>query len=527
MRNNVNYQQTGDLLAFHAVATNTDFFLKNFWKRGLHSYETGMKEPPFAYIIPAGQKDPVDTAYLVNVLLKQRIEVHRAKSPIKVKEGSFPAGSYVIRMDQPYRNLAVLLFGIQKYPDDPGVTRVYDDAGWTIGLLMDVKTVEIKDKAIFDVSLVPVTNPVKPKGEVVGKKAPRAYIINHGTINCLLTARIKLKDYKVLVAEAPFKVGKKSLDAGSMIIPVSGDSEGLHQAIQSVANELGLEVMSASKLPDVKTHELDIPRIAIYHTWYSTQDDGWVRFAFDQLNIPYEYIHKDHLRKGNLKDKYDVIVFSNCGGRSGADIVNGLDPAHRGSLAYVRSDKFKHIGTPDSCEDITGGMGIDGVGNLQKFVEEGGLLIALNNPVKVAIDYGLVRGIRIFNPGPGFHNPGSLLQGEIVSSKHPIAYGYEKEPVLYRRRTGSLLNIPEEMEKYVVVRYAKEGEVCLSGLVKGEKDIKGKAAIVDVPVGKGHIVLFTFNPFWRNMSQGNYMFVFNSILNYNDLDISLEAEEKK
>jgi hypothetical protein len=522
MRNNVNYQQTADLEAFYFVAQNKDYFLRNFWKRGLSSYEKGKNEPPYAYIIPSGQKDPLDAANLVNILLKQRVEVHQAKGPVKVKEGKFPAGTYVISMDQPYCTLAQNLLERQKYPEEEGTPRAYDDTGWTLGLHMDVKILEINDKAILDVPLVTISKPVTIKGEVIGGKAAGAYIINNTTINNLLPARQKLKDFKILAAEASFKIKKKSFNAGSMIIPILGDSAEIHQAVQTIARDFGLEVVSSKKVPNVKNHDLDIPRVAIYHTWYSAQDDGWVRFAFDDLGIPFAMIHKDHLKKGNLKDKYDVIIFSNCRGRKGADIVNGLDPEHRGPLAFVKTQEFKHLGTPDSCADITGGMGIEGVSNLQKFVEDGGLLIVLQNPVRLAVDYGLVRGIDIFRTSSKFYNPGSLLQGEVVNERHPITYGYDKKMPIYRSQSGPLLNIEEEKEKYIILRYAKEGNVCLSGIVKSKDEIKGKAAIVDVPVGKGHIVLFTFNPFWRDLSRGNYMFIFNSILNYNDLNVGLE-----
>ncbi len=132
---------------------------------------------------------------------------------------------------------------------------------------------------------------------------------------------------------------------------------------------------------------------------------------FDQLDVPYDYINKDHLRAGNLESKYDVILFSNARGESGADIVGGLDPEKWGPLGFVKSAEFKHLGTPDSSEDITGGMGIEGVANLQTFVRAGGLLVALQNPVRVAVDYGLVRGLEYYNPSREFFNPGSLLKG--------------------------------------------------------------------------------------------------------------------
>jgi hypothetical protein len=531
MRNNVNYQQTGDLSAFYFVATNGEFFLRNFWKRGLKAYEMGNNEPPYAYVIPTGQKDPVDTAYLVNILLKQRIEIHKATADISVKEGSYPAGSYVIRMDQPYRNLVVNLLGIQKYPEDG--PRSYDDTGWTLGLHMDVETVTIEDKAIFSSSLVPVTGPVKSAGTVVGGKATGAYVINHGTVNHLLTARMELKDYKALAANAAFNAEGRDFDAGSLIFPISGNDGKIHNAVKSTAEKLGIEVTATSTMPDVTTHDVEVPRVAVFHTWSSTQDDGWVRYAFDQTQVPFDMIHKDHLREGNLESKYDVIILSNARGGSGADIVGGIDPQKWGPLAFVKSDEFKHLGTPASAQDITGGMGIEGVANLQKFVEQGGLLIALHNAVRVPIDYGFVRGITIAQPQGDFYNPGSLFKGEVANAKHPVVYGFDENPTIYRSHSGPLLGVGEgsgyfraedkEKQKHIVLKFADEDDLLLSGVIKGKDNIKGKAAVVDMPMGRGHVLLFTFNPFWRDLNHGNYMFVFNAILNYNDLDVGAPA----
>jgi hypothetical protein len=513
LRNNLNYQITGTLLAKHIVASQKEFFLKNFWKRGLESFTKGKSEPPYAYIIPSGQKDPVDTAYLINVLLRQKIEVHQAGSRIKLKAAEFPAGSYIIRLDQPYGNLAQILLETQAYP--PDADPAYDDCGWTLGLNMGVDTVEVNDETIFDVPLQPVTHPVSCRGKADGVKKAKAaaYIINHGTINTLLPVRIKLKEYTVLSAEEPFKAQGRDFDAGSLIIPVSGETSNLHQAVEEAAAGAGLDVTACARVPEVPTHKLDVPRIAIFHTWASTQDDGWVRFAFDQLGIPFTSIHKDHVRQGSLRDKFDAIVFSNSRGRSGADIVFGIDPEDEGPLAYVQSDPFKHLGTPDASPDITGGMGLEGVLELKRFVEAGGQLILLQNSVRVALDFGFVRGLNYASTSSQFHNPGSLLKCEVVNETHPIAYGYDKEPAVLRRHSGPLLSVPDDMEKHVILRYAEEGDVCLSGIVKGEKDIKGKAAILDVPLGQGRVVMFTFNPFWRDTNHGVYAFVFNALLN--------------
>jgi len=523
LRNNLNYQITGNVLAEYIVASQKEFFLKNFWKRGFGSYTRGKSEPPYAYIIPSGQKDPVDTAFLIDVLQRQKIEIHRTESRIKLKDKSFPAGSFVVRLDQPYGNLARILLSTQEYP--PDAANAYDDCGWTLGLNMGVETIEIEDKEIFEVPLNPVTQRIMPMGKVEAAKKIKAYIINHGTINTLLPARIKLKDYEILSAEDAFKAGDKNFDAGSLIIPVSDASTGIHEAVKAVAAESGLTVTAVPRVPEVETHELDVPRIAVFHTWTSTQDDGWVRFAFDQLGIPFAQINKDHLRRGNLREEFDAIVFSNSRGRIGADIVFGVDPKGRESLAFIRSDEFKHLGTPDSSPDITGGMGLEGVLELKHFVEQGGLLVLLQNSVRVAVDFGFVRGLSYFSPSSKFHNPGSLLKTEVVNARHPIAYGYEKEPAVLRRHGGPLLSVPDEMEKYVILRYAKEGKVCLSGIVKNEKEISGKAAIMDIPLGSGHVVLFTFNPFWRDTNHGDYAFVFNALMNHDHLDAGFEAEK--
>lgn len=140
----------------------------------------------------------------------------------------------------------------------------------------------------------------------------------------------------------------------------------------------------------------------------------------------------------------------------------------------------------------------------------------LGNPSRVAVDFGLVRDVNVFMQSASFYNPGSLLKTEVVNEKHPIVYGYDKEVPVFRNSSSPLLTVSQEKEKNVILRYAKEGQVCLSGIVKNDGEIKGKPAIVDTPIGKGHIVFFTFNPFWRDLSHGSYMFVFNAILNYND-----------
>ena len=519
MRNNVNYQQSADISAFYFVATNKAFFLKNFWKRGKSAFDKGLVEPPYACIIPSGQKDPHDTDYLINTLLRQHIEIQRCTSSFTLNDKEYPEDSYIIRMDQPYRNLILNLLGIQEYP--PDAPRSYDDTGWTLGLHLGVETEWVENKKIRDVPAEPVTEFVKPKASFKPAPSKGAYIINHGTINCLLTARMRWKDLDVSASESSFQLDGRSFDAGSLIIKADGSK--VETSIHETAVDLGLNVFSSPRMPNIKSHKLSVPRIAIFHTWSSAQDDGWVRFAFDQLDIPFSMINKDHLRRGKLKELFDVILFSNTRGNSAADIVNGINPQHRGPLAFEADSEFKHLGTPDSSSDITGGMGLEGVQQLQRFVHEGGLLISLHNSVRVPVEYGLVRGARIYTPSLEFYNPGSLFKGEVVDDTHPVVFGYDLHPVIYRSHSGPLLILDPEMEKHVILRFADEEDICLSGIIKSVGELKGKAAVVDVPSGRGHMLLFMFNPFWRDMNHANYMFVFNAILNFDHLDGNIKT----
>jgi hypothetical protein len=161
MRNNTNYMQTGVLTALELTSKFPKVILENFYKKSFNSIESGKKDAPFGYVIPGGQKDPTRVAMLVNLLRIQGIEVGRATAEVSVKEGKFPAGSYVIKRDQPYGRLAKILLEKQNFPD--ANLRTYDDTGWTMGLMNQTEVKEIADLAILQAAVEPV-DMLKPQG---------------------------------------------------------------------------------------------------------------------------------------------------------------------------------------------------------------------------------------------------------------------------------------------------------------------------------------------------------------------------
>jgi hypothetical protein len=580
MRNNINLQQSGILFAINFVANNKDRFLNNFYLKSKRAIAKATNEGPSAWVIPGDTARPVEAADLVNLLRLRGIEVHKSTKEIAVQDQKFPADSYIVRMDQPYSRMADMLFDTQYYNvNDP---RPYDDTGWTIGAMRNVKTVRVGDKAILAAPMVMLTSDAKVTGKINGS-ATTAYVINHNADNTLATLRFRLKDVRMSAAEEAFKSGSQQFNAGSFIIKSEGNPAGLRQQLEAAVTELGLTAHAVNRVPDVKSHELSVPRIAIVHTWTNTQNEGWFRIAFDSLKIPYDYISVHKIRDtNNLREKYDVIVFPPVGGTA-QSIVNGL-PMRGDPIPWKQSEVTPNFGfSPDQSDDIRGGMEIRGVANLQRFIEEGGLFVSIGSISQIPIDYGITTGVTTQEPRQ-LQARGSIYNATFADAKSPIAYGYGDRLQIYfnqaplfqvsalpgggggggqggqeggrasgrgglsdpdviqamprqpaaeprppvrpgeegipeevRQQLGPLIP-PPHMRPRVVLRFGSdEKSLLVSGMLAGGQELAGKPAVLDVPVGKGHVVMFATNPMWRHQTQGEFFLLFNAALNYNHL----------
>src|SRR5207245_2436163 len=202
LRNNVNMQESAILLAINFVSNNKDRFLKNFYLKSKRSVAKATNEGPAAWVIPADQTSVVEAADIVNLLRLMGVEVHLADKDFSAKDQKFPAGSYVVRMDQPYSRMADMLLDTQYYNvNDP---RPYDDTGWTLGALRNVKTVRVTDKGVLQDPMTLLTSDAKVTGGMTTAAAPVAYVINHNAENTLMSLRYRLRDLKINAAEEPF-----------------------------------------------------------------------------------------------------------------------------------------------------------------------------------------------------------------------------------------------------------------------------------------------------------------------------------
>ncbi len=415
-RNNTNIQQSALLLSLKYVADHRSTFVENYWLKNKRSVDKGKAGPVYGWHIPANQRRKADTADAVNELLRQGLEIHRATSAFKAGAVNVAAGDYVGRADQPYRTLADMYFSIQNYP--PQNPRPYDDTGWTFQYMRDLTITEMKDPSVFTQAMTPVSGPVKAAGGVEASSAGSILIVEHTADNTLVTFRFKNPNVKMSAAEEDFGAAGHRSRAGAIIGPNADRA-----ALEPQLKDLGLSAWAVASAPSVKTHDLDIPRIGYVHSWTRTQDEGWVRAALDTFGVPYTYFADQKLREGNLRAKYDVIVFPHVGGTPTSQ-VNGMAMTGQAPLPYKKTDKTPNLGFVDASDDIRGGMGLEGLLNLVQFVQEGGTLITEGSTATILPQYGVTSGITVESPSQLFVR-GSILRGKIADLKSPLAYGFD------------------------------------------------------------------------------------------------------
>ncbi len=412
-RNNTNIQQSGVLISLHQMASQKEMFLENYWLKNKRSVDKGLAGPTFGWVIPATQTRKANAADAVNDLRTQGLEFHTATSAFKVGTIDVKPGDYIVRADQPYRTLADMYFSLQNYP--VGNPSPYDDTGWTFQLMRNLVIRPVTERAILDQPMVALTSAARAPGGVEGS-GPVIIVDNSGDNN-LMAFRFKNASVKMQAAEDDFDTGGRTFRAGSFIIANADRAR-----LEPMLKDLGLSGYAVSQLPSVKSHDLDIPRIGYVHSWTRTQDEGWVRAALDTYGVPYSYFADQKLKDGNLRAKYDVIIFPHVGGTAQSQVA-GMPKTGTLPVPYRKSAETPNLGYMDQSDDIRGGMGIDGLMNLYKFVEDGGTLITEGSTATIFPEYNLTPGVTIETPTELFAR-GSLIRGMIADKKSPLVYGF-------------------------------------------------------------------------------------------------------
>lgn len=606
-RNNNNYQQTAILVSLAHFGSNAKYFLRNFWTKSKNSILKPTLNGPAAYVFPGDDPRPGGQAELLRLLQTQGCEVHKATESFRIKnpakksteaagnrrgqsgeadngEREFPAGSYIVRMDQPYSRIADMMLDHQYWsPNDPQ-RNIYDDTAWTFGEVGNVRVVRVTDASVLSARMEKVAGEVRSPGGLSGSGS--VYLVNHNADNSLVTLRYRFRDARFEAAEEPFEAGGRKFNRGSFIIT------GIDRAeLGRAASELGLQISAVAGAPSVKTHPVRAPRIAMMHTWLSTQNEGWWRLAFDQYKVPFDYISTQDVAGDNkLRQKYDVIIFAPVGRANPQAMVSGM-PMFGNPLPWMKTDLTPNLGRIDSTEDMRPGLGFSGLQNLHDFVRQGGLLITANDTADFAAEFGFTPGVSSAAP-QRMRAPGTIVKSRLVDGASPLVYGYSDQLSIFyssgpifglsntaggrggrrfgggdgsdrvtgrgsvddpdtpQNRTVSEIPVPPKAEPWqavpltdeqlrngvyvippaarprVVLRYGDSRELLVSGLLDGGSELAQRAAVIDVPFGNGHVVLFSNNPMWRAETQGSYFLVFNALLNFDQLDAGRKVDDR-
>lgn len=503
-RANANYMQSGVISALQLASMFPQTVLENFYIKTKNSIDEGSTKAPYAFVLPL-QKDMTRVAEMVNLLRIQRIEIGQATQPVKVGNVTYPAGSYIIKRNQPYGRLAKNLLEKQDYPD--ARLNTYDDSGWSMGFAMGVDVVEVADKSILDAPVTPVDKVVL-KGTLKGTSGSSIAVAHLGSNN-MVTFRYLLRNVPMKVAQQSFAAGDTTYPAGSFII------DAKHAAtVRRLVDSLGLTATMLPSAPSVTMHDADVPRIAIYTQWTGTQTLGWYRLTFDEFKIPYDLIYKERVVQGNLRRDYDVILIAEQN-LSRQTVMQA--PAAR-PVPYQQSAKYKFLGVYGSSPDITGGFGQKGVDAFQAFLEGGGTLIAVGESARLPIEFGWA-GTVDKTPVPGLTAQRPLVQAEITRPEHPVFYGFGKTTIPVKYVGGTPFKVGVANESNVLARYVGGEKSVISGLMTGADSLKARPFAVDVPnavKGKGRVIMFANNPVYRWQNHGEFGMIFNSIINWND-----------
>lgn len=459
----------------------------------------GEQQPPYGWIIPADQPDLGRAADMVEILHATGIDVHQATEPITAVGRTFPRGSWVIPAAQPFRPHVKDLLERQRYPDrltgrgEPETP--YDVAGWTLPLQMGVEAVEIAEP--FMVPGQPLAAIMKPIGEIAGVEEPNTYALKNMVdddliaLNTLLEAGIEVR-----IGTKDHCIDGKQFPPGTIWFEATeATSRVLGRAIEGLSSQVHATSCRLEGDDAPTTRRMDTPRIGVYQPWVPSMDEGWTRLVLENFRVPYTSLHNADIRVGGLSERFDAILIPSIDART---LREGYEP-NRTEPEYV------------------GGLGQDGSAAFREFVRDGGVVVCLEQSCQYAIsEWKLpVEEVLGAKSKSEFYGPGSILNARFSTSAGseapwPLLQGVPEEGYLYFNQSLAF-RIPDNSQARTLARYASN-DVLASGWLRGEAHLADQAALVEVTVGSGRVILFGFPPQHRGQSRGTFRLLINALL---------------
>ncbi len=477
------------------------------------------KRDPRGYILPADQPDFPTATKFVNALLKSGCEVLRATSDFTVAGKKYPKGSYVVMTAQAFRPHVLSMFEPQDHPNDfayPGGPPVppYDAAGWTLAYQMGIACDRILEGFSGPFEAVPdLTAP--PPGAFDSRSGAAGYVLDHRANDTFIAVNRLLKaKAEVYWANADFRCDGKAYPAGTIYVPAKPAAVPV---LQKAALELGLDVGAVTATPKVESFKLRPLRIGLWDQYGGSMSSGWVRWLLEQFEFPFELVFAPALDAGNLKAKFDVLIF--VGGSIPRPASQGQAGGRFGGGGFGQGAPAN---LPDEYKDRIGRITADKtVPNLKAYVEAGGTILALDSATVLADHFGLPLANPLVEMGPEgtlsplrsdkLYVPGSILRAE-VNNSHPLAHGMPAEVDVFFDNTPCFALLPEAGLKGVTpVAWFGEGKLLRSGWAWGQEYLQHTIQVVEAPVGKGKLFLYGPEICFRGQPHGTFKFLFNGI----------------
>jgi Zinc carboxypeptidase len=501
LKDAVDYMVAGSMSVLDLAAKNRETLLYNRYQAARDNIQHFRKEPPFAYVISDKQADTPEAGLLAQKMIDNGLDVYATKSGFQANGVTYPAGSWVIPMDQPYSAMAKELFERQQYPAalENGTSKAidlpYDVTGWTLPLQMGVDADAVTDP------LAPEQRAQLTKVDAV--QLPDATVEGAGT---LFAISHKVNASFQLVNAALQQGGSVSL-AQDQVKTAAGMENGAfligglsRTAIDGLTKKYAVSAVSIT----APAHTLAIKkaRVGLYRPWAPSIDEGWTRWILENYGFEPKSLYNADIRSANLRSRYDVIVLPDQSPRQFMEgFTIGIVPGQ-----YV------------------GGVGEDGLNHLREFVREGGTLIALNRTSSTLIP---LMSLPVQNVLEGaksdkFFCSGALLRVETEHGDLPVNFGVSDSPVVMFQAGPAFQTLPG-FHGAVLARYPKQTNPLESGLLLHPEAIEGKAAAVELAYGKGRIVLFGFKPQFRGQSHATYKYLFNELYSFEHPPLPAES----
>lgn len=488
IRSVIEYEQPLMMGIMSHAARNRETWLRNHLKVYRDSVE--YKGRPYAFVVPAEQRDAGTVAEMLNALMFAEVEVYRATAAFKADGVDYPAGSYVLPIAQPYGRYVKAMMEKKGYPpisNNGQPVAPYDSVGFTLPEQMGVESVEVQFP--FQASLARITLVTAPEGAVMGGEGRSGYLIPRESNSAVkLATRLMREQNEVFWLRKPVEIRGKVFASGTFFVSASPN---VHRAMPGAAREAGVQVTATDDPLNVPMQQLKGARIGVYRSYVRERYDehGWYFRLFDEYGFNWQEIVDRDLRQGKLRDRFDVVI---------------LPP-------FLRTETLRNGYRPGTFfPDQTGGIGELGSRNLKAFVEGGGTLIVNDQTNQFAIEEfalpvrDVVRGL----PDREFVVPGSIVR-LIGGQEHPLLFGMPREFAAMQFRNPVFEVTGPGAE--VVARYPGTNPL-ISGWIIGAERMANRAAIVDAPVGQGRVVLFGMRPEYRMQARGTYKLLFNAIL---------------